>query len=183
MKVVFLLVVTALALVSARLTGGRLERLVRRAWRATPLAFLPLGIQAVIFSPWTSAWSPSLVMVLHLASYAGLLGFLALNWTRPGVAYLAAGTLANATVIAANGGAMPVSERALQGAGLHHVLAALQDGPAQNSVLLGPTSRLAVLGDVFWLPVWLPVANVFSAGDVLIAAGVFVLCHRAMKAA
>ena len=34
-----------------------------------------------------------------------------------------------------------------------------------------PTTTLAFLGDVFYLPRPLPFANVFSIGDVLIAAG------------
>jgi hypothetical protein len=37
--------------------------------------------------------------------------------------------------------------------------------------------HLGFLGDVLPMPSWMPLANVFSIGDVLIAVGVFVLVH------
>ena len=37
------------------------------------------------------------------------------------------------------------------------------------------------LTDIFALPTWVPFANVFSVGDVLIAAGVVVVIVAAMR--
>jgi Family of unknown function (DUF5317) len=63
----------------------------------------------------------------------------------------------------ANGGYMPVSPEAL---GSH-----VPGGGYSNSVLLRDPA-LAPLVDIFALPSWLPAANVFSIGDVLIGLGV-----------
>ena len=51
-----------------------------------------------------------------------------------------------------------------------------------NSSLV-PAPTLAPLTDIFALPPWLPFANVFSVGDVLIAAGVVVIIVAAMRGA
>jgi hypothetical protein len=42
---------------------------------------------------------------------------------------------------------------------------------------------LEPLTDVFALPAWLPFANVFSAGDVLIAVGVVIVIVGGMRRA
>jgi hypothetical protein len=39
--------------------------------------------------------------------------------------------------------------------------------------------RLALLGDVFASPSWLPLQNVYSPGDLLLLAGAFWVVHRA----
>jgi MFS family permease len=68
----------------------------------------------------------------------------------------------NTIAIAANGGRMPVSESAAAAAGI-------EAGDSGN-VAVG-ADRLHYLGDVFALPSGAPLANVFSVGDLLIAAG------------
>jgi hypothetical protein len=178
----FLVAVAATALLTALVRGGRLAALAELELRALPLAFVPLVAQLLAFSRAGHAWGV-VATGLHLLSYGAVLGFFLLNPGLPGRVWLALGAAANALVIAANGGAMPVSERALTGAGLTAVLEALRAGPHHNSVLLGPDSRLAFLGDTMWLPAWVPLANVFSLGDLLIAAGLFVLLHTGTRRA
>jgi hypothetical protein len=51
-----------------------------------------------------------------------------------------------------------------------------------NSVLTDDSTRLAFLGDVFWLPPPIPLANVFSIGDVLIGLGAAWFLIRSMHA-
>ena len=50
-------------------------------------------------------------------------------------------------------------------------LAGLPPGDHANSVVLADPA-LRPLTDIFALPAWLPMANVFSIGDVLIAVGI-----------
>ena len=53
------------------------------------------------------------------------------------------------------------------------------DGPS-NSIVIGDPA-LAPLTDIYALPAGIPLANVFSAGDVLIALGVVVAIAAAMR--
>ena len=53
------------------------------------------------------------------------------------------------------------------------------DGPT-NSVLVARPA-LEPLTDIFALPAWLPLSNVFSVGDVLIGIGVAVAIAAAMR--
>ena len=68
----------------------------------------------------------------------------------------------------ANDGVMPTTPGALAAAGLDPL-----DGFSNSAVLEDPA--LAPLTDIFALPHWLPFANVFSIGDVLIALGIVVV--------
>ncbi|HUP99436.1 MAG TPA: DUF5317 family protein, partial [Aeromicrobium sp.] len=78
------------------------------------------------------------------------------------------GALANFIVIIANGGQMPASPDAF--ATLNGV-AAVPTTDFSNSVLAGPGTAFPFLGDNFVLPRPVPLANVFSIGDVLIGMG------------
>ena len=66
---------------------------------------------------------------------------------------------------------MPASADALRTAGR-----STREAAFTNSEVVAH-ARLGFLGDVLPLPAWMPFANVFSIGDVLIAIGVFVLVH------
>jgi hypothetical protein len=50
-----------------------------------------------------------------------------------------------------------------------------------NSVLIGPETVLPFLGDVFVWPRPLPLANVFSIGDAIIAVGAVMFLVEAMR--
>ena len=86
------------------------------------------------------------------------------------------GGASNLIAICANGGYMPVSPGALQAMGRlpreGYTNSRLVDG-----VVLGP------LTDLFAMPAWLPVANVFSVGDVLIGVGAAIAIVRRCTAA
>lgn len=170
-----LAIITVLAVVTVPLTGGRLGRLAEVRFRAPGLAIGGLLAQVVVVSilPDLPGW---LAVTIHLASYAAVLAFIILNRHLPGLWLVGLGGLTNLLAISANGGVMPASAEALRTAGR----AATEDGFTNSEVLEDP--RLEFLGDVIPLPSWMPFANVFSIGDVLIAVGVFVLvhgiCHR-----
>ena len=110
------------------------------------------------------AAGPPLYVLSTLAVFAALLR----NASRPGFRIIALGALANLVAILANGGFMPSSPDAwlaLDG------VARVPAGEFTNSVLAGPGTAFAWLGDIFVLPRPIPLANVFSIGDALIAIG------------
>jgi Family of unknown function (DUF5317) len=85
--------------------------------------------------------------------------------TCPGLLLVGSGGTLNAIAIVANGLVMPASPSALARAGLPATLDRFT-----NSVAVADPA-LAALGDVWAIPSGLPLAGVFSAGDVVIALG------------
>jgi hypothetical protein len=69
---------------------------------------------------------------------------------------------------------MPASEGAFAALG-----GELNPGYTNSAIVADPA--LEPLTDLFALPAWLPFANVFSIGDVLIAVGVVIVIVAAMR--
>lgn len=162
----FLLPSILVGVVLAVLLGGRPSRLVSLRLRHGWAVFAALALQALLFSAAGDPVPDRLREPLHLATYGLLFLFAAANVRAIALLPLSLGMALNGIAIAVNGGRMPVSESAWQAANL---------GAADyGNVSLGG-ERLTFLGDVFALPRELPLANVFSAGDLLIALGVVAL--------
>lgn len=158
----FLLPTIVVGLVVARVLGGRLSRLLEVRIRAPFLVVAALSDQIVLFTHLGAAIPATPAKALHVASYLLLFAFAILNRRLRALLPLLVGMLLNATAILANGGHMPASRSALRAAGL--------DTLAGSNISVG-AHRLGFLGDVFALPGSLPMANVFSVGDVLIGGG------------
>ena len=95
------------------------------------------------------------------------------NVRIPGVAFIAIGAGCNLAAIVANGGWMPADPAALAAIG------GLGQGYTNSIEVADPALR--PLTDLFALPAWLPFANVFSVGDVLIGVGIAVTIALAMR--
>lgn len=159
------------------LAGGRLRNLDALRLCKPWLIVLALLLQLVAFSPLGVALGSTAAVALHIASYALLGWFVALNRARSGVVVAGAGMSLNLTAIAINNGYMPASASALARAGITYA-----GETYNNSSVSGEGTRLAFLGDIFATPSWLPMANVFSIGDILIVAGVALAVATAMRA-
>ncbi|OGN85387.1 MAG: hypothetical protein A2X23_08385 [Chloroflexi bacterium GWC2_73_18] len=148
------------------LGGGHPARLGRVELRWAPLALGGLAAQVVLFSPQVAAGVGAAGPPLYLGSTVVVLAVLLRNVRQPWFALVALGAALNLAAIAANGGVMPADPGAL---------AVLRgdtspSGAFTNSAPMAGAA-LAFLGDVFAAPRWLPFANVFSVGDVLIGLG------------
>ena len=162
-------------LVVGKLLGGRLSGLANTRIAGKGLVFAALGLQLIAFPlnflPWTT---PSgLSKILWLISFALLILMLLLNSALPGAAIVACGLACNLVAIVANHGLMPVRSEALRAAGTHYHV-------HNNSIQLGHPN-LAFLIDRWAAPTWLPMGNVFSVGDVLIAIGTVFAIAAAMR--
>jgi hypothetical protein len=160
------------------LAGGRLRNLEHLTLRRPWLVLAALALQVAAFSPVGAVLPQPTTVVLHLVSYGLLAWFVLLNRRRLGVAIAGLGLVLNLVVIIANGGFMPASRAALELAG-----ASYGGETSNNSAVIGAGTRLEFLGDVFAVPSWVPAANVFSIGDLLIVAGVSVLLAASMRGA
>jgi hypothetical protein len=156
--------------------GGRFENISAAHFRQPWMVFAGLALQvaAQALEPHVPALhqGPAGLAVLA-ASYALVIGFVALNIRFPGTVLVGAGLLLNLAVILANG-AMPVSLAAVHAAGAKS-LPGLQTGVKHHTMT--PGSHLKVLGDV--IP--LPGLGVLSAGDVVLGAGIYLLVQRMMR--
>jgi hypothetical protein len=173
-----------LSFLVAELRGGRIRNIGRVDFRrlewVLAAAVIHVGLQVAGGRGWIAAgWWTGLLNVLGyvLAMFA-----VASNLALPGMRLVAVGLLLNLAVIAANGGRMPVSAAALRDVGLGNLVPALAGGAVPTHTLMGESTRLAFLADVFRLPppYWRPCA--FSLGDAVLAAGVFLLIQGLMGA-
>jgi hypothetical protein len=167
---VFLVAFAALCLITVPLAGGKLSKLADAELRWPGTIFGALVIQVVIVSLLPEG-TPWIHRALHLVSYVLAAAFLVANRRIVGLWVIALGALLNAIAIFSNNGVMPASEGALRATGR------LTDtkGFINSGVIEHP--RMSFLGDIFAMPKWLPLHNVFSIGDVCIALGAAIAIH------
>jgi hypothetical protein len=139
------------------------------------IAFLPQFI--ALYLPSTrervpDTWSAVLLPV----SQTLLLGFVWLNRRLPGMKVLFLGVALNLTVMAANGGFMPINPQTASRLVTQEVLENHQPGDrfgTKDILLLPQETRFEWLADRFLPPAWSAYQVAFSLGDVFIALGVF----------
>ncbi len=166
-----ILVCAVLGVLSPVLFGGSLRRLAGLRLRMAWLPLVALLAQVLIIEVFPRA-NPTLLSVVHLLTYVAAGAFLWVNRAVPGLLVVAAGAISNGVTIALNGGTLPARAGALEAAGVVH-----DAGEFTNSgVMTDPV--LPWLGDVFAWPAPLPLANVFSVGDLLVVGGLAWGAHR-----
>jgi Family of unknown function (DUF5317) len=168
--------VVVVALVLGKLLGGRVGTLAEAPIKWTGLAFAAIALQVAAFPsgvfPWqTPGWA---ARALWLVSYALLVAVLLRNFRLRGTPIVAAGLVCNVVAILANGGLMPVRASAL--AAVH------RDYSVHNNSIQLVRPHLAALVDRWAVPSWIPLGNVYSVGDVLIALGIIIAVVTAMRA-
>lgn len=165
-----------LALPLALLCGGRLGRIAELKLQGLWLFFLAFGIQVVAFPfaflPWTTGEDAA--KVLWLVSYACLLAAAVLNRRILGAQVVALGMALNLVAILSNGGRMPATPDAMEAAGL--------DFAVKHNSVAAADPNVSWLVDRFAAPDWVPLTNVFSVGDAVIAVGAFMLVFAATGA-
>jgi hypothetical protein len=160
-----------LALLSPALTGGHLARLSELHLSSRRLILAAFLLQVLIIDIIPGA-NPTWLRTAHVLSYLLAGGFVLANRAIPGLGIASLGVASNAIAITINGGTLPASPLALRAAGI----TAPTTGFVNSGALVNP--HLAWLGDVFDVPRGLPLANVFSIGDLIIVLGVCWGAHR-----
>lgn len=170
----FMLLAIPVGIVLGWLSGGRIDGLARLQFHWAALAVAGLLVQVVIFTQAGARLVGAAGPPLYVASTAAVFLAVARNLRLTGLPIVALGALSNLAAIAANGGFMPADAGALAAAGF--------DGPGvgtNSTVLADPALR--PLTDIYAIPAWIPLANVFSVGDVLIGVGVAIAIATAMR--
>jgi hypothetical protein len=167
----------AVAALSVPLFGGSLGRLATARIKGGWTIALAVVLQVVIISVIPKQMLGWRGQTVELASYVLAVAFLVINRRVPWLWLVGLGGLCNLVAIGANAGVMPASPVALRAVGrVRH------PGQFMNSTVLSHP-HLAWLGDNFSVPRTLPLANVFSVGDVLLAVGALLLLHSLCSSA
>jgi hypothetical protein len=149
---------------------------LRSAW----LALLALALQIPLLrAPFGPPEQMGIQKSLFLLSHLLLLLFVWRNWRFTGIQILGLGVFYNLLVILTNGGYMPITPETLMrinpGSTLNHWPAGFHYGYSKDIILLRQDVTLWVMSDILVLPPPFPWPTAFSLGDLLIAAGIFLL--------
>ena len=170
-----------------RLRGGRIRGLSDLRLRHIWLPVVVFTVQsALLKTPLRElGWALLLTPVIVVATYVVLVGWLLLNRRSSGVPLVLAGAILNLTVIAANGGYMPVTPEALARSGHEDRILIQKDrtyvAGSKDVVLDMDETVLWPLSDVLAIPQGFPLATNFSVGDILIALGVGRMAYAAVR--
>jgi hypothetical protein len=168
----FILYAVLAGLVAGVVTGGSAARLGDLQIRWAPLIVAGMIAQLLLFSSPLGGLLGDAAPLAYIASNAAVLVAVWRNLAIPGFPLVLIGGASNLIAICANGGYMPVSAAAVAAMGrlpkVGYSNSRLLDG-----VMVGP------LTDVFAMPTWIPLANVFSIGDVLIGVGAAIAVYAA----
>jgi hypothetical protein len=170
---VFILYAIPLGIIVGLVRGGRVGTLAELRFEWAWLALAGLAAQVVLFSEPVGAAVGGAGPILYVASSLVVLAAVLRNRRLPGLKLIGVGAISNLLAIVANGGYMPADAAALAFAGLDPATG-FSNSIVTNRAVLGP------LTDVFAMPDWMPFANVFSIGDVLIGAGIVVAIAAGM---
>ena len=179
----FIIGAVLIGIVVGYLRRGRIAHLAALQLRFLWVIPVSLLIQLAIFPLFSvRPLFPYATSSLHLLSYALILVFLVLNYRTFPLLVIGMGSLLNLLVITVNGGYMPSSPAALARAGNEGVAARLlQDGVYGNVILMSEGTQLNALGDLLYLPRWVPFATAFSLGDLIVALGLIWLIAWGMR--
>lgn len=171
-----LVAVLAVAFALVLASGGNLRNLAAVRIRHSEIAAVALGVQILVINVVPGELPRPLAAAAHVATYLLLATFLYCNRHLPWIWAVALGGGMNFAAIAANGGVMPASPAAMRTAGLSPAADHFTNSGAVGDV------RLAWLGDIFAVPERFPLANVFSAGDVVLVVGAALLLRGVLHA-
>ncbi len=170
----FILYSLVIGLALGLILGGRVLALGELRIRWAPLIVVGFTAQIILFSDAVAARVGDLGPPLYVGSTL-IVGLAILrNVTIPGIPLVLLGAVSNMTAILANGGFMPTAPGAAAALGKSTPII------YSNSAFVAKPA-FEPLTDLFALPPWMPLANVFSIGDVLIGIGVVVLMAATMR--
>jgi len=170
----FILYAVVIGLAIGLVAGGRIGSIGDIRFRWAPLVLVGFGAQVLLFSDAVAARVGDLGPVLYVASTLLVVIAVVRNCAVAGMPLVAVGAACNLAAIVANGGFMPASAAAMAALGK-----AAPTIYSNSAVVAQPA--LAPLTDIFALPSWLPLHNVFSLGDVILGVGVAMVIAIAMR--
>jgi hypothetical protein len=176
--IVAIIIGLAATIVRARLLHRTLTiQELRWEW----LVFAMVIPQVLVFQiPAVGRWVPEAIIPgLQIITMLGLVVFAVANLRAPGFWALSIGLLSNFSVIALNGGWMPISQETLHRLVPEKMMATWEIGSrlglTKDRIMAVSDTNLAFLSDCLTVPSWFPYKVAFSIGDIFISIGAFLL--------
>ncbi|WP_409227814.1 DUF5317 domain-containing protein [Gudongella sp. SC589] len=166
-----------LAILYGKLKGGKLSNLSEISidmWGFIPASFL-LSYTSIYLITKGNSFLLDNFAYIQLASNFLLLMVLFYNRKIWPYNLVSAGIILNTLPMALNGGRMPVSEWALKKSGLLHELVLIADNRIVTHTILLEDTSFKIFSDIIPL-----IYKVISIGDLLIAAGIFLIILKYM---
>ncbi len=172
-----------LSILIASLRGGRISRFADAEFKKIGWIIASFAIRfALSWATGRVDIPPALAAVVHTFAYVIVIYAVTANLRIRGMWLIGSGTALNMLVIVVNGGRMPIGMEGLRRAGLNILpsFQAIASGASYTHELVDAQTRLPFLGDVLCIPkpLWPP--TVFSAGDILVMLGAFILVQSIM---
>lgn len=169
-----------ISIILGKLRGGKLANLADislEKWGFIPAGFFLSYISIYLITQGNSFLMNNFVFV-QLASNLLLLLTLYFNRKTKPFILVSVGILSNVIPMTFNGGRMPVSQWALQKAGLVEELALIADNRIVTHTLIDLNTEFVFLADT------IPLLNkVISVGDIFVALGIFLIIQKYMTSA
>ncbi len=172
-----------LSILIGRLRGGRLSRFADIEFHKIGWILVSFAIRFGLAWAATRVEIPrSVAAMVHVSAYLMIIYAVARNTHLRGMWLVGLGTALNLAVVAANGGRMPILDAGLRRAGLDALPSyeMIGSGASYTHFLIDSSTHIPFLGDVLCIPkpFWPP--TVFSAGDVVVMLGAFILVQSVM---
>jgi hypothetical protein len=173
---VFILYAIPIGIALGLALGGRPIGLARLEFRWAWLLMAGLFVQLILFTDFVASRVGDAGPSIYVASTAAVFVGVLRNARIPGMAVVAVGAASNLAAIVANGGYMAAGAAAMAALGK-------TDPTIYSNSAVVARPALEPLTDVFALPAWIPFANIFSIGDLVIGLGVVVIIVASMRGA
>ncbi|QQE79909.1 DUF5317 domain-containing protein [Alicyclobacillus sp. SO9] len=163
------------AVLVAWIRGGKLENLVDVKFRFYWIIILAFAVQFM-----TIFIDTHYVRMIDLITYTAVLVVAFLNRKSLGILLVLIGIVMNYAVMLFNRGRMPVyipdAEKISSSSQIHSLIA----GSYGKQIAMSIHTHLNYLGDIFFVGHPYPIPTLLSAGDLVVAAGVFIFIQSSM---
>lgn len=172
-----------LAIIVGYMKGGKFIRLKNLNFKKLSPIIIALVVQylVLIFSDRDLKVIGNYVEEIYLVSFILIFIGVIINMNIPSLWIVFVGAISNFIVFVMNGMKIPVSFDALKIAGMNSTIKLMESGQYKLYDAITNATDYEILGKIIAIDNILPLAGVFSVGDVLITMGLFVFIESSMN--
>ncbi|WP_130805957.1 DUF5317 domain-containing protein [Senegalia massiliensis] len=172
-----------LAVIVGYMKGGKFTRIKNLNFKKLSPIIIALVVQylVLIFSDKDLKVIGNYVEEIYLVSFILIFIGVIININIPSLWIVFVGSISNFIVFAMNGMKIPVSLDALKIAGMNSTIKLMENGQYKLYDAIANGTNYEILGKVITIDNILPLAGVFSVGDILITMGLFVFIESSMN--
>lgn len=173
-----------LGIIIGKLRGGNVRNLGKFIFKSSFLLvfslILQLGTSILISIGYEKVIDNR--MFIYIVAYIMLFIVLFLNLGRGSVWFILIGAIANFAAIVLNGGSMPIDVALLEKMNFENMLQSIKIGAMPNYIDINEAYSFTIyLAKRFATPIWYPLKQIFSAGDIAISLGLLLFTQGIMQ--